>query len=174
KALIAAEFTNGRPAPRTVNGFVTTLGAVLNSAVEDGILPSNPALRLGKVIRRDQGQVEEVEVFTADEVNALIAAADPEFRPFVLLLARTGLRLGEALALRWEDVDWAARTVLVRRSTRHGITSVPKNGKARRVDLSPQLSRALKGWQSLLEAEAALAGQGGPDWIFPAFRVAHV
>jgi integrase len=174
KALIAAEFTNGKPAPRTVGGFVTTLGAVLNSAVEDGLIASNPALRLGKVIRRDQMEVEQVEVFTADEVDALLAAADAEFRPFVLTLARTGMRLGEALALRWEDVDWAARTVLVRRSTRHGITSVPKNGKARRVDMSPQLCGALQGWQSLLEAEAVVAGQAGPEWVFPAFRVAHV
>src|SRR5262249_50657846 len=60
KGLIAAEFTNGKPAPRTVGGFVTTLGAVLNSAVEDGLIASNPALRLGKVIRRDQMEVEQI------------------------------------------------------------------------------------------------------------------
>ena len=39
----------------------------------------------------------------------------PESFPFLLCLARTGMRLGEAIGLEWRDVDWTARVILVRR-----------------------------------------------------------
>jgi integrase len=183
KALIAHEFKSGRLrkgretiAPRTVRAFVNTLVAILNSAVEDGLIPSNPAARLGKVIRQDQTQVEEIEVFTPEELATLLDVAArewPEYHPFLLLLARTGMRLGEAMALRWEDIEWRSRVILVRRTTRRGSTSVTKNGKARRVDMSPQLSAALQSWQTLQEAEAAVAGRDGSEWVFPALRASR-
>jgi integrase len=180
KALIAHEYKSGRLkqgrqalSPRTVRAFMATLVAILNSAVEDGLIPSNPAARLGKVIRQNQAQVEEIEVFTPEELATLldVAARDwPDYHPFLLCLARTGMRLGEAMALRWEDIEWRARVILIRRTTRRGSTSVTKNGKARRVDMSPQLGDALQGWQTLCEAEAAVAGRDPSPWVFPALR----
>ena len=177
KALAAAEFRagscirKGRPiSPKTVEDFMTTLVSVLNSAVDDGLIPSNPATRWGKVIRRDKAEVEEIEVFTPDELAGLLSIAerdDPAHYPFLLCLARTGMRLGEAMALRWEDVDWANRVILVRRSTRRGQTKVTKNGKARRLDMSQQLGDVLRGWKSLQEAEAAVEGRELPLAIFP-------
>jgi integrase len=183
KALIAHEFKSGKLrksrqglAPRTVRAFINTLVAILNSALEDGLIPSNPAARLGKVIRRDQTQVEEIEVFTPDELTTLLEAAArdwPDHHMFLLCLARSGIRLGEALALRWEDIDWRSRVILIRRTTRRGSTSVTKNGKARRVDMSQQLGAALEGWQTLQEAEAAVAGCEASAWIFSALRAAR-
>lgn len=183
KALIAHEFKSGRLrkgrtaiSPRTVRAFMNTLVAILNSAVEDGLIPSNPASRLGKVIRQDQTQVEEIEVFTPEELATLleVAASDwPDYHAFLLCLARTGMRMGEGMALRWEDIEWRARVILIRRTTRRGSTSVTKNGKARRVDMSPQLASALQGWQTLQEAEAAVAGQDPSPWVFPALRASR-
>src|SRR5262249_52259977 len=45
-----------------------------------------------------------------------------------------------------------------RRSRRKGRVSEPKNGKARRVDMSAQLAAVLRGWQALQEAESVVAG----------------
>ncbi len=66
------------------------------------------------------------------EVRALLDVAAPRDRALILLCAHGGLRIAEALALSWGDVDGAALTV------RHG-----KGGKLRRVECSPSLQAAL-------------------------------
>jgi len=61
--------------------------------------------------------------------------------PFLLLLARTGLRLGEAVALKWGDLDPHGGFLEVRRAFVMGRITTPKNKKARRVDLSKRNRR---------------------------------
>lgn len=112
-----------------------------------------------------------LEVFNSRELAVLLTAAqrdDPESHPFLLTLARTGLRLGEAVGLEWRDVDSAQRVLVVRRSVRQGRVSLPKNGKTRRVDMSPQLAECLAGLRSLQAAEAALEGRAAPERCFRA------
>jgi integrase len=74
---------------------------------------------------------------------------------FLLTLARTELRLGEAVGMECRDVDFAQRVLVIRRSVRKSRMSLPKNGKTRRVDMSPQLAECLNGLRSLQAAEAA-------------------
>jgi integrase len=62
---------------------------------------------------------------------------------------RTGLRQGELLALRWEDVDLTAGRLLVRRSVFEGIVGTPKNGKGREVPLGEEVLRTLKAFRHL-------------------------
>jgi len=70
-----------------------------------------------------------------DEVAALAQAADPHDRVLVLLGAHAGLRAGECVALRWEDVRPGRRDLTVRRG---------KGGAARTVAMSATLARALQ------------------------------
>ena len=56
----------------------------------------------------------------------------------------------------------------MRRSIRRGETKVPKNGKARRVDMSQQLAAVLQGWKSLQEAKAVVDGVAMPESVFTA------
>ena len=58
-------------------------------------------------------------------------------------MARTGLRIGEAVALRWEDIDFNGRFIKVERTYYKGRIGSTKNGKPRRVDMSQQLKDAL-------------------------------
>jgi integrase len=109
-------------------------------------------------------------VFTPRELTRLLAVAEqdfPENYPFVLTLARTGIRLGEAVGLEWRDVDFSQRVLVIRRSVREGRVSLPKNGKTRRVDMSPQLAACLESLRSLQGAEAALQGIPAPERCFP-------
>ncbi len=178
KAVVAEQFRAGSLkiegrsiSPKTLRAVMSTLITILNSAVEDGLIPSNPAARWGRVVRPEQAEVEELEAFTPEELRRLLGTierSDPDAYPFVLCLARTGLRVGEGMALQWADVDFGQRVLLVRRSARRGRTSVPKNGKARRVDMSRQLSDALRGWKTLRDVEAAVEGQEPSPWVFPA------
>ena len=62
-----------------------------------------------------------------------------------LTLTLTGMRLGEVLGLRWDDLDFEAGTILVQRSmAENGQSATPKSGHSRRVDLSPQLAKTLR------------------------------
>jgi integrase len=83
-----------------------------------------------------------VEALTAEELARVLAVASklyPEHADILRVLAWTGLRLGEACALQWSDVDLAGRFIEVRRTVglraRHLIVGAPKSGQARRVDL---------------------------------------
>ena len=95
---------------------MSTLITILNSAVEDGLISTNPAARWGRVVRAEQTEVEEVEAFTPEELTRLLDVterSDPDAYPFVLCLARTGLRVGEGMY----SVQRPAATTSTRRMT---------------------------------------------------------
>lgn len=183
RELIQAMVTRGnraRPgkavARSTVKEGLKAVAAILNTAVEDGLIPANPCSRMTRQIGDTGAEVQEIEIFAREELARLLSVAEtdyPEWYAFVLTLARAGLRLGEAIGLEWADVDHAAQVLHIRRSCRRGTVSVPKNGKARIVDMSPLLGATLKSRQSLVEAEAALAGQAVPVRIFPGRTSRH-
>jgi integrase len=61
----------------------------------------------------------------------------------------TGLRQGELIALGWGDVDLAAKTLTVRRSSWRGIVGAPKSGRDRKIPLTARLWAALKAHRHL-------------------------
>ena len=131
----------------------------------------NPARGLARELPTSAtaAEVEEIEVFTPDELSRLLLTAGRdyhEWHAFVLCLARSGVRLGEAVALEWRDVDFDRRVLLIRRSERRARVSVPKSGKARCVEMSRQLARVLADRKSFQEAEAALADHAAPARVF--------
>jgi integrase len=164
--------TKGKPITRrTVQRIMTVVSVVLGQALEDGLIQSNPCARLGKLLPPAMPDTEaEIEVFTYRELATLLAVAEqdyPEAFPFLLTLARAGLRLGEAVGLEWRDVDLSQRVLLIRRSVRKGRVSLPKNGKIRRVEMSEKLTACLARLKSLQVVEAAVQGQSAPERCFP-------
>ena len=99
----------------------------------------------------------------------LTAAAAGPRRDAVLFLtlADAGLRPGEALALRWDDVDAVGRAVRVSRAVSAGEIKATKTGGLRDVDLTARLAAALSGWQAAQEAEALVDGRDPSPWVFP-------
>jgi integrase len=84
---------------------------MLNAAVDDGLIVSNPAAKLGRQLRitASPADREEVKAMTREQLFAFLVAArerEPRWFPLLFTAARTGLRLRELLALRWEDVDY--------------------------------------------------------------------
>jgi integrase len=110
------------------------LHKALDQAVADGLIPRNVTDAL-KVPRTDR---EEIQPLTAEEANRLLKAARGERLAALYVLAiHTGLRQGELLALKWEDLDLEAGTLRVRRSLtyaggKHSL-SEPKTKKSRRL-----------------------------------------
>ena len=87
-----------------MRGVNRTLSAVLSQAVEDALLPANPAFRMGKHLRAGDELPTEIEPLTRDDVQTLLDTADhvyPDYAPLFLCAVRTGMRLGELVALQW-------------------------------------------------------------------------
>src|SRR4051794_28403676 len=104
-------------------------------------LPVNPVADVEKPSQRRSG---EIEVFSPEEVMALVRAAGSEQdAPLYLAAAFTGLRRGELVALRWRDVDFPRQTIRVRASFADGHLSTPKSGKVRSLPMAPQVAEAL-------------------------------
>ena len=67
------------------------------------------------------------------------------YQPLFLCAVRTGLRLGELIALEWRDVDVEKRSIRVRRNRTRGEVSSPKSRQARSVDLSAEATESIRG-----------------------------
>jgi len=90
-----------------VHGNVTALSALLRFAVRCGILESNPVRLLERGDRPSAKRRKEPRYLDRSEIDRLLAKLGEEFRPVAAVCAFAGLRVSEALALRWQDVDFA-------------------------------------------------------------------
>src|ERR1019366_1859502 len=100
---------------------------------------------------------------------------DPEYFPLFLLLARTGLRPGEAFALEWADLDLAKRKITVERALSAGEVGTTKTGTVREVDMSQELAVALSPLYREREAQTLKHGWGEvPELIFVNPQRAHL
>jgi integrase len=126
----------GRPVgPKSTRNYIGTLSALFNFATRKGWLGTNVArfVDLPQAARS-----EDVRFLTLDEVNALVAAAQPGAykaidRALYLTAAMTGLRQGELVGLRWQDVDWPAAKIRVRRAFVLGEFGAPKSRRSTRA-----------------------------------------
>lgn len=154
----------------SLQGVQRTLSAVLSSAVEDGILPANPAFRMGKHVRRGDEPRRTIEPLTPAEAAHFLTVVErhwPDYHAFFLMALRTGVRLGELLAVQWGDLDLSGRFLTVQRNLVGGKVTTPKNTLGRRVDLSAGLVTALERRLTAAKAAALRAGEPMPAWIFP-------
>ncbi len=147
------------------------LSAIYTDAVEDGHVQHNPALKPAKLIKTTKTG-HDVVPFTHEEECLVLKTAKehcPHYYPFILLLFRTGLREGEAVALRPEDLDLRKRSVWVQRNFTAGqLSNTPKSRQKRKVDLSQDLVAVLKEYLVIREAEAVLNGLASEGWLFTA------
>ena len=136
-------------APRTVNYIHTTLHKALKDALSDGLVPRNVATS----VKAPRPEKPEIRPLAPDQARRLIAAANSagdRFAALYVLALHCGLREGELLGLRWDDVDFSGScaTVHVRRTlseTRTGHKfEKPKNGKGRSVKCSQKATEALR------------------------------
>ena len=156
--------------PRTVQYVRTTLRKALSEAVELGLLPSNPVAKTRPPLVRPR----PLRVPSPEEVARLLAVAqEGRLAALWLWLAQTGTRRGEALALRWEDIDWDAGVARVQRTLsgsgprrRVGPPKTPHSRRA--IALGPRLLEALREHQRQQDAERAAAGDAwvGEGYVF--------
>jgi integrase len=99
---------------------------------------------MADVERHRQRANGDIQVFSVEEVHALVRAAESEQDAAIFLTAAfTGLRRGELLALRWRDVDFDASAIRVRASYSSGALTMPKSGRVRSVPMAPDVAQVL-------------------------------
>jgi integrase len=121
---------------KTVKHFRTVFGAILEAAVRDDLLASNP-VRRARLPRR--GPVDEKSPIEMETVKELIEKLAEPSRSIATLLAMTGLRIGELLALRWQDIDLLKGLLSVNQTIYEGHFDEPKTKRSKRsIPLGPQ------------------------------------
>lgn len=178
--------------PGTAHQVHRTVRTALNEAVRRGYVSKNPAL----LARTPRIEDEEIEPYTVEEVKQLFAAAAQSRNGtrWVIALA-LGLRQGEALGLKWSDVDWQTQTLTVSRNrlrptyshgcggtcthqragdcpdrikTRADTDSTKSKAGRRLIGLPAELVDLLRAHQARQERERQTAAQLWTDagWLF--------
>jgi integrase len=153
-------------ANRTKIKILTLLFGILERARKTHGLPTNPARDIEKPTQRRRAGID---VFSVEEIMALVRAAETEQdATIVLVAALTGLRRGELVALRWRDVDFPGQAIRVVASYTDGVLTTPKSGKVRSVPMAPEVASAL--------APLASRGEwtGDDDLVFVGVAGSHL
>lgn len=132
-------------APKTVENIKALASGILTHAYEEELIQVNPALKMGRFIQKGDSR-KHIKPLTKEQVSKFLSVAYaefPEHYPLLLCAFRTGMRLGEFLGLAWEDINFDANLIEVRRSYSHAHFSTPKSHKSRLVDMSNQLRQTL-------------------------------
>ncbi len=87
--------------------------------------------------------------------------------PVFFTALRTAARQGELIALAWDAIDWRGGFLTIRSNATDGEVSTPKNGKTRRVPMTPQLLDLLKDHRRRASEAALAAGKTMSPWVFP-------
>jgi integrase len=155
-------------ADQTIRNAFNPLRALFASAVREGLLRSNPtvAAALPHRPRIEEEEPDDRKPLTREQLSAFLAVVHPRHRLLFRLIAGTGLRIGEALALQWKHLrlDGEKPVVRVRRtfSPRTRTFHPPKSRHGRRDNpLDAALVLALRGWRKETEHP------GEEDLVFP-------
>lgn len=145
---------------KTIKNKHGFLSGALTGAVEAGLIKANPC----RGVRLPRTERDEMTFLTHDEYHRFLACVPAYWRPLVMTLFTTGLRWGEATALKVGDIDLNDAYLRVARAwkeTESGavhVTGAPKSAAGRRiVALAPEVVAALK---------PLVDGRPGDAWLF--------
>lgn len=158
--------------PKTIINLNLFLHKALSYAVSEGYIQTNPAAS----INLSRGQKPQTEILTRDEqIRLMQGSYQHRYGVFIRLVLFTGLRIGELLGTRWEDIDFHSGILHVRR-TLNRLNKVKKSiipGEAkteiviqtpksqnsiRSIPLLPSIIADLQNWRSVQQQDRALAG----------------
>ena len=153
----------------TVSAARNVISGIFEHAIDEELVKDNPSKGiLGKLGLDERKNREPVQPMTAGEVSLFLDTCKKyrkDWYPFFLCAFRTGMRLGELLALHWEDIDWNSKYIHVQRAFRNGRITKTKTSRSRRVDMSDQLFDELEDLYKKRKEEGLKAGKGAPEEI---------
>ncbi len=117
---------------KSINNILGILGKCLRTAQEWEIIEKLPRIKPLRVVPKDPRYLNE------NDYNLLLRQAENTgiFYEMLLFSLRTGVRVGELLALEWPDIDFNEKLVTIKRNIVNGKIGSPKNNKYRRIYLA--------------------------------------
>ena len=127
-------------AKKTVNNHLGILSSMMNTAVDWAVLESAPKIKWLKTPE------SEWDFLDFDEADRLVAAAKATTEHYAMIATalKTGMRLGELCALRWQDIDLVRGQIRVCRQANRRTVSTPKSNRRRDIDIPRELVELLK------------------------------
>ncbi len=136
---------------RTMQLCRTTMHNVFEKARRAGLVPVNPVNDAESPKKSKEEAHRQPAAFTASELLHIFSCLENEplkWRAYVHMLADTGCRRAEALALKWTDIDddriTIRHTLTTNAETGEIMVTSPKSGKQRTVDIGPETVQLLK------------------------------
>jgi integrase len=144
---------------KTINNILAVLGKLLRYGRDVGVVEKVPTIKLLKLAP------SKFDFLTFEDYDALTKAArvEPEWCMAIMVAGDAGLRMGEILALQWDDIDFRNGTITVLRNNWMGMVGPPKGGRARTVPLTDRLAHALKKDRHL-RGHLVFCREGGEAW----------
>lgn len=143
---------------KTVREIGTIINSALNMAVRTRLLTENPNLYT-TIPKKEK---YEAKILSKEEVEKILREAkDEELYPIIITTVYTGMRKGEVMALKWENVDFKERKIHIRGSLCRIQEEPDKNGRrhARYEILEPKTKKSIRTVPMLDEVYNALLEQ---------------
>lgn len=157
---VVARWATEKSGVRSIPNALRTLRTIFAWAIEEGLVQVNPCTDPSKIFKVDAPY--SGDFLRPDEVVPYLDAVHdrfPRYHAFFRLLIFSGIRLGECIAIGWQDVDYNGRFIEVRQSSWQGNITTPKSGVSRRVNLSGSMMDSLRDHRRMMSAEALKAGR---------------
>ena len=132
----------------TVNSVRTAMSAVFTAAEKLELVVFNPMRRTEKARTQLYEKTQVEEPWSVEEVNHVRQVlANKPLEPIIMLLLMTGMRIGEALALEWSDIDLVDGRVNINKTMSHLSILQPDGGSLHKADVRPPKTKA--GYRSI-------------------------
>lgn len=172
-----------KPKYRTIKGIRDTLRQIYDEALQDKLVRGNPVMNVVLPVAPKKSKKEEFKAFTPELRTAILSAAEDDtiMDPILNFLMWNGARIGEALALDWQCVDFEKHTIQIVQATqrqyddaRHyeQVIGACKTESSVRENYMPEiLEHKLTKWQDYLRSQPNGEALIAPDApVFPSTR----
>ncbi len=141
--------------PETLRKVFVTLNSILEHGVKGRYISHNPAIYVQRPKGNDLSDEGEedgngvMNILQPNGIRGLLdASSTGKDRVLFMTAVLTGMRQGELLGLKWDDIDWDNCQIRVKRTYNHGKFYPPKTkASKRKIDLAPELVHELKKWK---------------------------
>lgn len=126
---------------KRINNVRTVFRGILQDAFFDELIVRNPF----DFVKRPKIEKAIIKPFNISEVTLMINTSKGWFQNYLIIAFFTGMRIGEIIGLKWEDINFHEMYISVQRSISKGVVSTPKTDRSiREVEILAPVFKALK------------------------------
>lgn len=147
-------------APKTIRNRLSVLRGAVNQAIADGLITTDPfvLVKVDALVGKNKPKSFEVSPFSMAEIKSIVDKAEPPLAYNIQLAFFTGLRTGELLGLRWQDVDLEGGWISVSGSVVQGgfeddLKTATSNRRIKMLPLAKDALLKIREFNRILERE---------------------